>query len=83
MPLPPWAVFIGVMLTLVSVMFIPLIAFLRYFRLIDPNNGRLKFLFSKKRGYGESIENKVYYHKPKVSFIEGSKSEINGSGHTV
>jgi len=40
-PLPPWGVFIAIMLTLSSIFFIPAVAFLKYFGFIPTNTSPL------------------------------------------
>ena len=40
-PYPPWGKFLAIMLTLVSIFFIPAVALLRYFRIIDMGTGEI------------------------------------------
>lgn len=62
MALPPWAIFIGVMIMFISVLFIPSVAILRHFKLIE--NGQAKFKFLVRRRQREARHYEKYTMTP-------------------
>ena len=78
-PYPPWAVFIGAMLTLVSIAFIPLLALLRYFKLLPIDTRKMTLLCPAKRTYKRQRGGlKVYFATSRESYRETSQPISNG-----
>jgi len=82
-PYPPWAVFIGVVLTLFSVAFIPLIAFLRYFRLLPIDNRSMPMLCTSKRTYKRQRGGLKVYFANTTTNSSRSRSHRGRNGHFV
>lgn len=78
-PYPPWAVFIGVMLTLISIAFIPLLAFLRYFKLLPIDTTKITLMCPSKRTFKRPRDGvKVYFARSRDNYRVSNEPVSNG-----